>query len=85
MLSECGVSSDELRQVWLFNPYDINGMKTALLQAYQADGKELTRRMRAMRKTVTQHDVVAWARAFMAELSQVGGSHDKPLRPVPGG
>ena len=81
VLSEFAGAADELRQAWLINPYDINGMKTALLQAYQAEGKELTRRMKAMRKTVTQHDVVAWARSFMTELSQVGGSHDKPLRP----
>ena len=82
VLSEFAGAADELRQAWLINPYDINGMKTALLQAYQAEGKELTRRMKAMRKTVTQHDVVAWARAFMSELSQVGGSHDKHPRPV---
>jgi trehalose 6-phosphate synthase len=81
VLSEFAGAADELRQAWLINPYDINGMKTALLQAYQADDKELTRRMKAMRKTVTQHDVVAWAREFMAELAQVGRSHDKPLRP----
>ena len=66
----------------MINRYDINGMKTAMLQAYQADAKVLTRRMRAMRKTVTQHDVLACAREFMDELAKVGGSHDKPLRPA---
>jgi trehalose 6-phosphate synthase len=81
VLSEFAGAADELRQAWLINPYDINGMKTALLQAHQADDKELTRRMKAMRKTVTQHDVVAWAREFMTELARVGTPHDKPLRP----
>ena len=52
MLSEFAGAADELRQAWLVNPYDINGMKAALLEAYRADEKELTRRMRAMRKTV---------------------------------
>ena len=51
VLSEFAGAADELRQAWLVNPYDINGMKSALLEAYQADEKELTRRMQAMRKT----------------------------------
>ena len=53
VLSEFAGAADELRQAWLVNPYDINGMKSALLEAYRADEKELTRRMRAMRKTVS--------------------------------
>ena len=52
VLSEFAGAADELRQAWLVNPYDINGMKSALLEAYHADAKELTRRMRAMRKTI---------------------------------
>ena len=62
VLSEFAGAADELRQAWLVNPYDINGMKAALLEAFRADGKEITRRMRAMRKTVLQNDVAAWAR-----------------------
>ena len=54
VLSEFAGAADELRQAWLVNPYDINGMKSALLEAYRADEKELTKRMRAMRKTVQQ-------------------------------
>ena len=74
VLSEFAGAADELRQAWLVNPYDINGMKSALLEAYQADEKETTKRMRAMRKQVTQHDVRAWADAFMTELADVGES-----------
>ena len=79
VLSEFAGAADELRQAWLVNPYDINGMKSALLEAHQADEKEVTRRMRAMRKQVTQHDVKAWADSFMVELSDVGG-HGKDVR-----
>ena len=61
VLSEFAGAADELRQAWLVNPYDINGMKAALLEAYAADEKDLTRRMRAMRKTVKSADVAAWA------------------------
>jgi trehalose 6-phosphate synthase len=82
VLSEFAGAADELRQAWLVNPYDINGMKAALLEAYQADGKELTRRMKAMRKQVRQHDVVAWAESFMYELSDGEHTHIKSTRPA---
>ncbi|MGH3336951.1 MAG: alpha,alpha-trehalose-phosphate synthase (UDP-forming), partial [Nocardioides sp.] len=51
VLSEFAGAANELRQAWLVNPYDINGMKTALLEAYDADDRETNRRMKAMRKT----------------------------------
>ena len=57
VLSEFAGAADELRQAWLVNPYDINGMKAALLAASQAEPKERTRRMRAMRKQVNENDV----------------------------
>ena len=79
VLSEFAGAANELRQAWLVNPHDINGMKSALLEAYQADDKEVTRRMRAMRKQVTQHDVQAWAASFMTGLSDAG-VHDKDVR-----
>jgi trehalose 6-phosphate synthase len=85
VLSEFAGAADELRQAWLVNPYDINGMKSALLEAYNADEKELTKRMRAMRKTVKSHDVKAWAQSFMAALSDVRDSHGKPVKPPRGG
>jgi trehalose 6-phosphate synthase len=83
VLSEFAGAADELRQAWLVNPYDINGMKAALLEAYEADPKEVARRMRAMRKTISQNDVKAWAKSFMTELEDVSGvEHQKTVRPA---
>jgi len=83
VLSEFAGAADELRQAWLVNPYDINGMKAALLAAYQADEQEASRRMKAMRKQVTQHDVTAWADSFIEALSEQGGApHQKSVRPA---
>ncbi|WP_134766861.1 trehalose-6-phosphate synthase [Nocardioides sp. 1609] len=83
VLSEFAGAADELRQAWLVNPYDINGMKAALLEAFRADDKELTRRMKAMRRTIKKHDVAAWADAFMTELADVEHStHAKSVRAV---
>ncbi len=82
VLSEFAGAADELRQAWLVNPYDINGMKSALLEAYEADEKELTKRMRAMRKTISSNDVAAWADSFMAELANVRDVHGKQVKPA---
>jgi trehalose 6-phosphate synthase len=82
VLSEFAGAADELRQAWLINPYDINGMKTALLEAYEADDKDRSRRMKAMRKTVLQHDVTAWADSFLTELAAIRPSHGKTVRPA---
>ena len=61
VLSEFAGAADELRQAYLINPYDINGMKATMLEAYRAEPKDLTRRMRAMRRTVADNDVAHWA------------------------
>ncbi|MGH3307065.1 MAG: alpha,alpha-trehalose-phosphate synthase (UDP-forming) [Nocardioides sp.] len=82
VLSEFAGAANELRQAWLVNPYDINGMKTALLEAYDADDRETNRRMKAMRKTVLAHDVVAWANSFLEGLSAERPSHGKQVRPA---
>ena len=82
VLSEFAGAAEELRQAWLVNPYDMNGMKAALLEAYKADARELTRRMRAMRKTVSTNDVRHWADTFLAELARIPAEHGKPVKPA---
>ncbi|MDT0200876.1 trehalose-6-phosphate synthase [Nocardioides sp. AE5] len=82
VLSEFAGAANELRQAWLVNPWDINGMKEALVEATRAEPKELTRRMKAMRKTVSENDVAAWANRFLAELESARPAHNKKLRPV---
>ena len=81
VLSEFAGAADELKQAFLVNPYDINGMKSAVMAAVQAKPRDLTRRMKAMRKTVKEHDVVTWADEFMGRLSEVRPGHHKRLRP----
>jgi trehalose 6-phosphate synthase len=82
VLSEFAGAAEELRQAWQVNPYDINGMKAALVEAYHADPKELQRRMKAMRKTVMEYDVAAWAALFLEELAAVRPEHGKIVRPA---
>jgi trehalose 6-phosphate synthase len=82
VLSEFAGAADELRQAYLVNPYDINGMKATIVEAIDADPRELTRRMKAMRKTVSDHDVNDWATSFLNTLRQVKPTHHKHLRPA---
>ena len=42
VLSEFAGAADELRQAFMVNPYDINGMKQAIVTAINADPKELS-------------------------------------------
>ena len=69
VLSEFAGAANELRQAWLVNPYDIDGIKGALLDAYRAEPGDRTRRMRAMRSTVKHNDVAKWADSFLKELA----------------
>jgi trehalose 6-phosphate synthase len=68
VLSEFAGAADELKQAFTVNPYDINGLKEALLTAMRADERNLGRRMRAMRRYIREHDVNRWARGFLADL-----------------
>jgi trehalose 6-phosphate synthase len=82
VLSEFAGAAGELRQAFLINPYDINGMKATMLEASRAQPKDLTRRMKAMRKTVQENDVSHWASTFLDELSGVKPNHSKHTHPA---
>jgi trehalose 6-phosphate synthase len=68
VLSEFAGASDELKQAFLVNPHDIDGVKHAMLTAIRAEPKDLSRRMRSMRKQVREHDIATWAADFLTDL-----------------
>jgi trehalose 6-phosphate synthase len=82
VLSEFTGAAYELRQAWLVNPYDLNGVKDAIREAYHADARDLTRRMRAMRRTIKAADIEAWARSFLLAMDEVRPAHGKQLLPA---
>ncbi|HEX4978078.1 MAG TPA: trehalose-6-phosphate synthase [Nocardioides sp.] len=82
VLSEFAGAAGELRQAFLVNPYDINGMKEAVVAAANADPADLSRRMKAMRKTVIDHDVKDWASGFLDSLAEEQPTHRKQVRPA---
>ena len=70
VLSEFAGAADELRNAYLVNPYDIDGLKSTLMTAMNAPPPEQARRLRAMRRRVEQYDVDRWAREFLEALEQ---------------
>jgi trehalose 6-phosphate synthase len=69
VLSEFAGASGDLRQAFLVNPYDLDGVKDTLLRAVNVDPAEGARRMRAMRRHLRTHDVAHWAQSFLATLA----------------
>jgi trehalose 6-phosphate synthase len=68
VLSEFAGASDELKSAFLVNPHDINGLKETLLAAMRAPRRDLSRRMRTMRRQVREHDIAWWADSFLKDL-----------------
>jgi trehalose 6-phosphate synthase len=73
VLSEFAGAATELRQAFLCNPHDPDGVKDALMRAVMAEPAELKRRMRVMQRHLRTHDVAEWARTFLDELGAPEG------------
>lgn len=69
VLSEFAGAARELKQAYIVNPYDLNGMKAAILRAATDLPRVRQRRMRALKKQVAEHTIDLWAEAFLADLA----------------
>ena len=69
VLSEFTGAAAELRQSYLVNPHDLEGVKDGIEQALSQAPEEGRRRMRALRRQVLVHDVDRWARSFLDALA----------------
>ncbi|GMA40972.1 hypothetical protein GCM10025883_30170 [Mobilicoccus caccae] len=68
VLSEFTGAAHELREAYIHNPHDIQGLKNRIVQAIRDTPEEQHRRMKALRATVRSHDVQEWAAKFLASL-----------------
>jgi trehalose 6-phosphate synthase len=68
VLSEFAGAADHLRQAFLVNPHDINGVRQAMNAAITAFPRDLSRRMRTMRRQVRDNDITTWASTFLSDL-----------------
>jgi trehalose 6-phosphate synthase len=71
VLSEFTGAAAELKQAYLVNPHDTEGVKSAIEAALTQSVEEGRRRMRALRRQVLAHDVDRWARSFLDALAEV--------------
>jgi trehalose 6-phosphate synthase len=73
VLSEFAGAAYELRQAYLVNPHDINGLKTRLVEAMNDTPAAKARRMRVMRRQVFENDIDRWAGSFLDDLEAICG------------
>ncbi|SDP65920.1 trehalose 6-phosphate synthase [Klenkia soli] len=70
VLSEFAGAAAELKQAYLVNPHDKDGVKKQLMRALRADPAESARSMKAMRRYLAKHDLDHWAGSFFAALQE---------------
>ncbi|WP_313673755.1 trehalose-6-phosphate synthase [Mycolicibacterium sp.] len=78
VLSEFTGAARELRQAYLTNPHDLEGVKDAIEAAINQTPEEGRRRMRALRRQVLAHDVDKWAHAFLDALAHTKDAVSHP-------
>ena len=72
VLSEFAGAARELRQAYMVNPYDLNGMMDTIMMACTDDVGRRRRRMRAMKRQVRENTIQAWADRFLNDLDELG-------------
>ena len=70
VLSEFAGAAAELGEAVIINPYDIDGVATAIAAALRMPREARTARMRVLRHRVTSWPVHRWADSFLAELDR---------------
>ena len=70
VLSEFTGAADQLRQALLVNPHDIDGLKATIMDAVNMSPAQASRRMRAMRRQIVDHDVERWSQDFLTALDE---------------
>ncbi|HJV13841.1 MAG TPA: trehalose-6-phosphate synthase [Propionibacteriaceae bacterium] len=81
VLSEFTGAARELRQAYLVNPHDIDGLKDRLVEAMDDSPQNKARRMKAMRRQVVENDIYKWADTFLDDLERLT---QKPARRAAG-
>ncbi|MCY0906071.1 alpha,alpha-trehalose-phosphate synthase (UDP-forming) [Arthrobacter sp. H14-L1] len=77
VLSEFTGAADQLRQAMLVNPHDIDGLKETIMAAINLSPVAASRRMRAMRRQVLDHDVERWSQDFLVTLDEKAVRDDR--------
>lgn len=68
ILSEFAGAAESLRQAYVVNPHDLDGLAHTLEEAIGTASQPGNRRMRALRRSVQSHDVFWWADRCLSAL-----------------
>lgn len=79
VLSEFTGAWHEMKQAFVCNPHDIEGLKNVLLRVMSMDERDKRRAMRALRRRVADNDVQKWADTFLTNLAM---APERPPRPA---
>lgn len=71
VLSEFAGAAQQLSRAWLVNPFDLDDLRRALVEAALSPAAEARARMLEMRRSVQEEDVHAWATAFLRALESI--------------
>src|SRR5450631_330870 len=80
VLSEFAGAWHELHQAFICNPHDVEGVKQTIMRAITAPEDERRRRMKALRKRVSVHDVQRWATRYLEALASAPAKPHRPTR-----
>lgn len=81
VLSEFAGAAQQLNASWLVNPYDTVGLENAMEEAATSSAEDRGSRMQALRRSVFDEDVEAWARDFLGALAPVS-TEERDVRPT---
>ncbi len=71
ILSQFAGAAHQLTDALLVNPYDIAGVKNAIVEAVNMSPSDKRDRMHRLRKSVTTDNVDVWATSFIQELRDI--------------
>ena len=80
ILSRFTGAARELTDAIIVNPYDIEGVATAILVALEMAPEEKSARMRRMRQAVREHNIYRWAANLIAALAEIRLDQDALIR-----
>ena len=84
VLSEFAGAAAELHGAVTVNPYDIGAVADSIQRALSMSAEERRARMRSLRRRVLEHDVHAWADAFLRQLNTLRSVAEHALSAPPG-
>ena len=82
VLSEFAGAANDLPGAMVVNPYDVEAIETAMLNAASMSLDEQRVRMTSIRDQVREHDLNAWARSYLERLGSVTGRREMRRWPL---